>query len=40
MVPWWLTLILAFVGVGTVVDILCLWLLMHTHRKHDGESTV
>lgn len=38
--PWWVTLILVFAGVGMVVDILCMWFLLRTHFKHDGESTV
>jgi hypothetical protein len=38
--PWWVILILVSMSVGTVVDALCLWLLLRTHFKHDGESTV
>lgn len=37
---WWLWLIIGFMVVGTLVDVACLWLLLRTHYKHDGESTV
>lgn len=37
---WWVWLIIGFMALGTLVDVVCLWFLLRTHYKHDGDSTI